>query len=257
MNQVKNYVVCAHRRIKSTKWVWKDTKDEGDIYEIYRQMCLHSLASARHFLEGDWEYILWDQEIDHINEAMPLNNQLTYDLWHKEPCNILWVGPDVQFVKPTKIFGEFTDFRLFNWTDPKVWHEPNQYNAGFDNLFNNDLSYHPHTMDPKLWEIERKMYNEWNKTEGMDSYNNQQIIHNTMFWSQGLEWSDAHRPELFYQAQWLPTWAPLETQDAWNQCSYEEAQVIHWHSSRHAPTKLECMRQVNEALGVTPVTELK
>ena len=83
------------------------------------------------------------------------------------------------------------------------------------------------------------------------------ITCSTTIWSQGLEWPDAHRPELFYQAQWLPTWAPLETQDAWNQCSYEEAQVIHWHSSRHAPTKLECMRQVNEALGVTPVTELK
>lgn len=257
MNQVKNYVVCAHRRIKSTKWVWKDTKDEGDIYEIYRQMCLHSLASARHFLEGDWEYILWDQEIDHINDAMPLNNQLTYELWHKEPCNILWVGPDVQFVKPTKIFGEFDNFRLFNWTDPKSWYEANQYNAKFDNLFNNDLNYHPHTMDPKLWEIERQMHNEWNKTDGMDSYNNQQIIHNTMFWSQNLDWADAHRPELFYQAQWLPSWTTVETQDQWNGCKYEDAQVIHWHSSRHAPTKLECMRQVNEALGVPPVTELK
>ncbi len=257
MNRVKNYVVCAHRRIKSTKWVWKDTKDEGDIYEIYRQMCLHSLASARHFLEGDWEYILWDQEIEHINDAMPLNNQLTYDLWHKEPCNILWVGPDVQFVKPTKIFGEFDNFRLFNWTDPKSWYEANQYNAKFDNLFNNDLNYHPHTMDPKLWEIERQMHNEWNKTDGMDSYNNQQIIHNTMFWSQNLDWADAHRPELFYQAQWLPSWTTVETQDQWNGCKYEDAQVIHWHSSRHAPTKLECMRQVNEALGVPPVTELK
>jgi hypothetical protein len=254
---IKNYVVCAHRRIKSTKWVWKDTKDEGDIYEIYRQMCLHSLASARHFLEGDWEYILWDQEIEHINDAMPLNNQLTYDLWHKEPCNILWVGPDVQFVKPTKIFGEFDNFRLFNWTDPKSWYEANQYNAKFDNLFNNDLNYHPHTMDPKLWEIERQMHNEWNKTDGMDSYNNQQIIHNTMFWSQNLDWADAHRPELFYQAQWLPSWTTVETQDQWNGCKYEDAQVIHWHSSRHAPTKLECMRQVNEALGVPPVTELK
>ena len=257
MSIIKNYVVCAHRRIKSTKWVWKDTKDEGDIYEIYRQMCLHSLASARHFLEGDWEYILWDQEIDHINDAMPLNNQLTYELWHKEPCNILWVGPDVQFVKPTKIFGEFNNFRLFNWTDPKSWYEANQYNAKFDNLFNNDLNYHPHTMDPKLWEIERQMHNEWNKTDGMDSYNNQQIIHNTMFWSQNLDWDDAHRPELFYQAQWLPSWTTVETQDQWNGCKYEDAQVVHWHSSRHAPTKLECMRQVNEALGVPPVTELK
>jgi hypothetical protein len=251
MTNVKNYVVCAHRRIKSTKWVWKDTKDEGDIYSIYQQMCEQSLASARAFLEGDWEYILWDQEIDHINQAMPLNNQLTYDLWHKEPCNILWVGPDVQFVKPTKIFGEFDDFRLFNWTDPKSWYEPNQYNKTFDNLFNNDLNYHPYTMDPKLWEIEREMHHQWRNSEGMDSYNNQQIIHNTMFWSQGLAWEDAHRPELFYQAQWLPSWTTVEVQDEWNGCKYEDAHVVHWHSSRHAPTKLECMRQVNEALGVT------
>ena len=112
-------------------------------------------------------------------------------------------------------------------------------------------------MDPKLWEIERQMHNEWNKTDGMDSYNNQQIIHNTMFWSQNLDWADAHRPELFYQAQWLPSWTTVETQDQWNGCKYEDAQVVHWHSSRHAPTKLECMRQVNEALGVPPVTELK
>jgi hypothetical protein len=253
---MKNYVVCAHRRIKSTQWVWKDTKDEGDIYELYKQLCLESLASAKHFLEGDWEYILFDEEIDHINKAMPLNNDRTYDLWHSEPCNILWVGPDVQFVKPTKIFGEFDNFRLFNWTDPKSWYEPNQYNATFDNLFNNDLNYHPATMDPKLWEIERKMRAEWKESEGMDSYNNQQIIHNTMFWSQGLEWNDAHRPELFYQAQWLP-WHDVSIQDEWNNCKYQDAKVIHWHSSRHAPTKLECMRQVNQALGVPAITELK
>jgi len=256
MSSIKNYVVCAHRRIKSTKWVWKDTKDEGDIYETYRQMCLHSLASARHFLEGDWEYILFDEEIESINDAMPLNNDRTYELWHKEPCNILWVGPDVQFVKPTKIFGEFDNFRLFNWTDPKSWAEPNQYNAKFENLFNNDLQYYPHTMNPELWSMERQMRAAWDNSDGMSSYNNQQIIHNTMFWSQDLDWADAHRPDLFYQAQWLP-WHSVDVQDEWNQCKYKDAQVLHWHSSRHSLTKLECMRQVNEALGVPLLTELK
>ena len=252
---MKNYLVCAHRRIKSTKWVWKDTADEGDIYEIYRQMCLQSLSSARHFLEGDWEYILLTEEIENIVNAMPLNNDRIYELWHSEPCNILWVGPDVQFVKPTKFFGEFKEFRLFNWTDPKSWYEPNQYNKSFDNLFNNDLQYYPHCMDPTLWEIERNMRSQWDTSDSMDSYNNQQIIHNTMFWSQSLEWKDAHRPNLFYQAQWLP-WQSIESQDHWNECKYEDAQVIHWHSSRHSPTKLECMRQVNEALGVPLLTEL-
>ena len=249
MVHVKNYVICAHRRIKSTKWVWKDTKDEGDIYEIYSEMCRNSLASMRKFLEGDWEYILFDEEIESINDAMPLNNDRTYELYHSGPCNVLWVGPDVQFVKPTRIFGEFKEFRLFNWTDPKSWHESNQYNKSFDNLFNNDLQYFPAGMDPELWRVEREMRAAWDNTDGMSSYNNQQIIHNTMFWSQGLAWEDAHRPELFYQAQWLP-WHDIAMQDEWNGCRYEDAHVIHWHSSRHSPTKLECMRQVNAALGV-------
>jgi hypothetical protein len=112
-------------------------------------------------------------------------------------------------------------------------------------------------MDPKLWEIERDMRSQWMETEDMNSYCNQQIIHNTMFWSQNLDWEVAHRPDLFYQAQWLPDRASVEVQDQWNNCKYEDAQVIHWHSSRHAPTKLECMKQVNAALGVSPVTELK
>jgi len=256
MSQIKNYVVCAHRRIKSTKWVWKDTKDEGDIYKTYLEMCRHSLASAREFLEGEWEYILFDEDIDSIHDAMPLNNDRIYELYHREPCNILWVGPDVQFVKPTKMFGEFNEFRLFNWTDPKKWYEPNQYNKTFENLFNNDLQYYPAGLvDPELWRMDREMRAEWDNSDGMSSYNNQQIIHNTMFWSQGLEWEDAHRPELFYQAQWLP-WHPVEVQDEWNGCKYADAQVIHWHSSRHSPTKLECMRQVNEALGIKPSTEI-
>ena len=111
-------------------------------------------------------------------------------------------------------------------------------------------------MDKTLWGLEREMRAAWNETDGMDSYNNQQIIHNTMFWNQGLSWEDAHHPELFYQAQWIP-WQPIEVQDQWNGCRYEDAQVIHWHSSRNSIIKLDCMRSVNQALGVPPVTQLK
>lgn len=247
---VKNYVVTSHRRIKSTKWVWKDTKDEGDIYTLYDNMRKESLASLNAFLEGEWEYILFDEDIEHISQAMPLNNDRVYDLWHSEPCNILWVGPDVQATRPVSFFGEFDEFRLFNWTDPKSWNEPNQYKLSFENLFNNDLQYYPHNMDPTLWEMERAMRAEWDVSDSANSYNNQQLIHNAMFWSQGLAWEDAHRPELFYQAQWLP-WYDLSVQDNWNGSKFEDAVMIHWHSSRHAPTKLECMRQINQQTGVS------
>lgn len=253
---VKNYVVCAHRKINSTKWVWKDTASEGDIYKTYYDMCRHSLSSLRKFLKGDWEYILFDEEIDNINQAMPLNNDRIYELWHREPCNILWVGPDVQLIDEVEIFGKFNEFRLFNWTDPKSWHEANQYNKAFENLFNNDLQYYPSTMDPKLWEIERKMRSEWDTSEGMSSYNNQQIIHNTMFWSQNIAFEDAHKPELFYQAQWLP-WKSQEEQDTWNGCKLDDAKIVHWHSSRHSPTKLACMENFTRVLEIDLVDELK
>lgn len=253
---IKNYVICAHRRIKSTQWVWKDTSAEGDIYENYYKMALLSLGSARHFLEGDWEYILFDEEIDNINLAMPLNNDRIYELWHKEPCNILWVGPDVQFKKPTKIFGEFKEFRLFNWTDPKNWDRPNQYDLRFDYFFNNDLQYYPSTMSPEIWEIERSMRAEWLIDDSMDSYNNQQLIHNCMFWSQRFTWEDAHRPHLFYQAHWLP-WQDISVMDEWNQSKMEDAHVIHWHGSRDSNVKLQVMQQLNDSFEIPIITELK
>lgn len=253
---VKNYVVCAHRRIKSTKWVWKDTAAEGDIYQNYYEMCRHSLSSMRKFLAGDWQYILLDEEIDSISDAMPLNNDRIYELWHREPCNILWVGPDVQFVKPTEMFGKFNEYRLFNWTDPKSWSEPNQYNKTFENLFNNDLQYYPSTMDPALWKIEREMRAQWNNDQDMNNYNNSQIINNTMFWEQGIPFEDAHKPELFYQAQWLP-WKSQDEQDDWNQSSLTDAHVIHWHGSRYSPTKLACMENFSKMLEIPLVDRLQ
>ena len=74
-----------------------------------------------------------------------------------------------------------------------------------------------------------------------------------MFWSQGISFEEAHKPELFYQAQQLP-WVSIEQMDAWNNSKYEDAKVVHWHSSRHSPTKLDCMRQINDALEIPKYT---
>ena len=250
MTEVKNYIVGAHRRIKSTKWAWKDTKDEGDIYEIYSQMYRYSRSSMRHFIEGEWEEVLHDEEIDSIAQAMKLNWTNTYNLWKKEPCNILAVGPDVQIVKPLKIFGEFNEFRMFNWTDPKTYNDPNPWNIQLDNYFNGDFKYFPHTMSEELWDKGWEMAEKWEGNDGTpETWGNEQLIENVMFWSQGLAWEDAHRPELFYQAQWLP-WHDISVQNEWNGCDYQDAKVLHWHSSRHSPTKLECMRQIHEALEI-------
>jgi hypothetical protein len=257
MINIKNYVVGAHRRINSSQWAWKDTSPEGDIYQTYGEMYRLSRSSMRHFLKGEWEEVLHDEDIESIAYAMKLNFTNTYNLWKSEPCNILAVGPDVQIVKPLDIFGGEFDgkFRMFNWTDPKVYHDPNPWGIRLDNYFNGDFKYFPHDMDERLWEKAWERAETWVEDNSMENWGNEQLIENEMFWSQGLSWEEAHRPDLFYQAQWLP-WKSVEEMDAWNNYKYEDASVIHWHSSRHSPTKLECMRQVNEGLGV-PMYETK
>lgn len=254
---IKNYVIGAHRRINSPQWAWKDTSAEGDIYETYSEMYRLSRSSLYHFLEGDWEELVWTEDIDNIGQAMKLNWTNVYNLWHREPCNILALGPDVQLVKPLKIFGEFEEFRMFNWTDPKSYSGNDKWGINeLPNYFNGDFKYYPHTMSEEVWELGRKMAETW---EGNDTtpetWGNEQLIENVMFWSQGLTFEQAHKPELFYQAHALP-WVDIEEMNAWNNCDYQDAKVLHWHSSRHSPTKLDCMRQLSEGLAI-PTHECK
>lgn len=250
MAKIKNYIIGAHRRIRDPKWAWKDTTAEGDIYQTYGDMYRMSRASMRHFIEGEWTELCWQEEIDNIAHAMKLNWQHVYDLWHSEPCNILAVGPDVQIVKPLKIFGEFEEFRMFNWTDPKEYHDANPWGVDLPNYFNGDFKYYPHTMSEELWVMGAKMAESWAGNDDTPAtWGNEQVIENAMFWSQGLTFEQAHRPDLFYQAHMLP-WATVEQSDAWNNYPYADAKVIHWHSSRHSPTKLECMQSIHQALNI-------
>jgi hypothetical protein len=254
--KIKNYVIGAHRRINSTQWAWKDTSAEGDIYKTYSEMYRLSRSSMYHFLEGEWEELVWTEDIDNIGQAMKLNWTNVYNLWHSEPCNILAVGPDVQIVKPLKMFGEFDEFRMFNWTDPKFYHDANPWGIDLPNYFNGDFKYYPHTMSKDVWAMGMNMAKDWAGNDTTpETWGNEQLIENAMFWSQGIRFEDAHRPDLFYQAHGLP-WVDIEQMDQWNNYSYQDAKVIHWHSSRHSPTKLNCMQQVNDMLEI-PVHSCK
>jgi hypothetical protein len=251
MSNIKNYVVGQHYRIKQSKWSWKDTKDEGDQYELYKQMYKLSRASLKHFLEGEWEEICFQGEIEHVGLAAKKTCGLIRDLLRSEKCNILVLGPDCQMVQKTNIFNEFNEFRMFNWTDPKSYNGENVWNIKFENYFNGDMLYFPHNMSSKVWDIYDNMFETWEVDNSVKNWGNDQLVHNAMFWSQNLEWKDAHRPKLFYQAQWIPSWASIEVQNQWNNCTSEEAHIIHWHASRHIPTKLAAMKNINEVLNIS------
>lgn len=246
MSSIKNYVVGTHRRILDSKWNWKDTANEGDIYELYKSMYQYSRASLRHFLLDQWTEVCFTEEIQHVNMAARISWNNIYNLWHSEPCNILVVGPDVSMIRPTKIFDAFNEFRMFNWTDPKSYNEPNPWDVQHPDYFNGDLLYFPHTMKREVWQIYEQMIPQYRDT----AWGDDQVIANQMFWSQNLSWQDAHRPDLFYMAHLLP-WRPIREMDEWNCYKMSQANMLHWSGSRHAPTRVALMRDINQSLGIS------
>jgi hypothetical protein len=211
----------------------------------YHQMYDVSVASFEHFLEGDFTTMCWAGSVDNPTLIARRNWDLIKELWHSQECNILWHGPDTQMVKPTEIFGKYEDFEIFSWTDPKSI-------AGAPNYFNNDIRYFPSTMSKDVWALGDELVKNWDTSNTEQGWNYEQIMHNKMFWSQkNKTLENSLRPDVVYQAQWLPgDAATKDKQDEWNGGKLEDAHIIHWHGSRSAQAKLGIMRTFAELTGV-------
>jgi hypothetical protein len=106
-------------------------------------------------------------------------------------------------------------------------------------------------MSKATWKVGNDLAKNWNMTNTNDGWNFEQLMINKMFWSQGYTIEEAHRPEMYYQAQWLPgTEETKKQQDEWNGCLLEDAHIIHWHGSRDANVKLNMMKTFGQLTGV-------
>ncbi len=248
---IKNYLVSNLFKLKTQKWAWTDRTNEGDIYAMYRRMYEISLASYKHFLVGDWEHILWEGEVEHSCNVAKAGWPLQYDLWHKEPCNIIFHGPDTLMIKPTEIFGVFDKFEMFNYTDPRSLQYPNPYGWNLPHYLNDDFRYMPHTMDESVWEVGQEMSKNWNTDNTDLGWNYGQVLHNQMYWSQGRTIEETHRPYVFYQA-WMINSDPasLEYANNWNGCDINDAHVLHLSGSRGAQARVEWMESLARQVGV-------
>jgi hypothetical protein len=239
---VKNYLIKGLHRIGDTHW-WpgRDRADEGDLYPFYEKMARLSEASFFHNLLGDWELIRLESTALDVNHVFRQQFRAIWDIWSSEPCNIYYCGSDVQVLKPVEVFGQYKNFLLFNYTDPKSLDE-------HEHFLNADIRYYPAEMDRAMFE--QALTDVAQATE----WNNDQKLYNRMVWSQGLTPAEVINPLMAYQGPWLPgPEAAKQFTDTWNGCRLEDASIVHWHGSRHADAKLQLMQSVNDQLGIPAV----
>lgn len=237
---MKNYVIWTNCKISETKERF-GIQPCGDPQSqaAYDTMFQVSRASAQRFLQGDWTEIVFTDPAETRVDMFQANWQRIWDIWHREPCNILYLDSDTMFLRPTEIFGRFHEFRLFNWTDPKS-------NDQFANYYNAGVRYYPSTMKPEIWSIGEAMAKSWN----LDIWDQEQLIFNAMFWKQSIP--DPHHPELNWQGMQMivPDPRAQEAHEQWNQCAISQTNIIHVHGSRSAIHTAQLMFNTAKQLGI-------
>jgi hypothetical protein len=205
-----------------------------------------SLRTFEKHLQGDWEFVFFNKEVENIQEVFKDHFFEIYDIWKQGDCNILYCGPDNIMMKPTEFFGQYDDFRMFNYTDPKSSEEPNHYNIQHQHFFNADVRYYPSTMSQDIWDMGLEMAENWD----FDSWNTEQFILNKMLWDQeGRTIENTLDPTVAYQGHqlFLDNWEQRKAySNEWNTCDLKQAHIIHLHGSRNAPRKFALMEKLEQ-----------
>ena len=225
---------------------FEDRSSEGDLYDWYMKMHDISLRTFEKHLQGDWEFVFFNKEVENIQEVFKDHFFEIYDIWKQGDCNILYCGPDNIMMKPTEFFGQYDDFRMFNYTDPKQSTEPNHYNIQHQHFFNADVRYYPSTMSQDIWDMGLEMAENWD----FDSWNTEQFILNKMLWDQeGRTIENTLDPTVAYQGHqlFLDNWEQRKAySNEWNTCDLKQAHIIHLHGSRNAPRKFALMEKLEQ-----------
>jgi len=243
---MKNYLVGAIRPVSKVWGYWKPSRaTEVNVLEanVYGEMYEISRRSARKHLQGEWEEVLFTAPVRDARMYQISQWYTIKELWHKEECNILAMGCDTLFLKPTEIFGKYNKMMMFNYTDPKKHQE-------FPHYMNDDIRYYPADMDPDVWAVgEEKMQGWFEHTEGNWGWG--QLLHNYQFWSQDITIQEALQPHMAYQGPdlYIDQWeARKQHSNIWNGCELKDANILHLHGSRNSEGKLALMKRLEELI---------
>ena len=195
---------------------------DTDVYDTYGEILEVSIESYRRHLEGDWHPVVLRGDYSQYPFLVGVNKMYS-DMFaalrthYREGDNVLFSDSDVVCVKPTRIFGEYQDLRLF-------WHTDPMRHRGFDPYLNGGIVYVPATMDPSLWQIVDE------RVSGMQEWDDSQVILNKMFYSQ--------HPVPYL----VPSlnWSPIVPSDV----DWKYVSLVHFNSTRGAEAVLADMKEM-------------
>jgi hypothetical protein len=236
---MKNYLFKSLFKIVDPNWNVVDRSHEHNLYDNYVGMHQCSTASYTQHLKGNWEFKFVGGNCDTIHQAFVKTFWSIHDLWHREPCNILYTDPDTIAMQSFDPWGKYDKFMMFNYTDPRQFHTPNIYNRSFEHFFNAGVRYFPSTMSKEIWKQGADMARQWDH----NTYDTEQIILNAMLWDQGLDVSDALDPTVAWQFFGEPRYC-----ESWNGVTITQAKILHLHSSRGAENRLQVMKKLSEGI---------
>lgn len=193
----------------------------GKDCEQFRRMYELSSASARKHLVGVNEHVLIMGEPGPMDlpKLFQRTFRATYDLWCTG-ANVLYLNVDTLVVKPTEVFGKFSEFRMFTPTVPMKWMEFNPYlNAG--------VRYFPAEMDAGLWNIGVNRMRDYD----VSYWGHEQMAYNAMYREQGT------RAGFVYE---LNYGMPPDVR-ALMEIDKSDATILHFHATRGAEA---CVRQM-------------
>lgn len=239
---IKNYIVSAVRPIRQG---WHIEKNQ-ELYKNYREMYDLSVASYRKFMLEPFEAILLEDPVDNNYQHNEQTWKFIYDLWHGEPCNILWAGADTFMTQPTSLFGgRYKEYRLFNYTDPRSF-------GPFNHHFNDDVQLYPFTMSEDTWRVGQEFWDYGMEDPAVREWGFDQLRHNAMFWLQDIADDDRLHPYLNYLCMNLRSLEaePIQWHEQWNRCEFTRAHILHFCASRGSASVIAVMRELANQLGV-------
>ena len=235
---MKNTVCMAVSKIKpSASLEYNKELGPEATHALYRAMAEIVEHSVRTHLEGDFEVIRFEDEVDSYQEIFHRNWHNVYNTW-SEGRNILFLDTDTLMIRPTKVFGEFDRFQMFNYTDPKTLcgaDANNQYGIQHPHYFNAGVRYYPGDMSDAVWQTGATLAENWDYSV----WGTEQIIFNKMQFDQDSDVNTWLNPGMNYQCMNIRYDAVFDERAQeylaqWNGVSFDKAHILHLHGTRSA-----------------------